>query len=205
MKQCIDRESNSQFGIIFWQPNGLPEFGLEQLKAELANKRKFDYLFFWGHQVEKRITKSCFSQWWKVFFLVDGNEYCCMEQYMMAEKARLFKGDRVRRQVLKETDPKTIKRLGREVHNFVQDIWDECKYSIVLNGNYAKFSQNEELLDFLLATNNQVLVEASPYDTIWGVGIDGTNPQINNPFFWKGQNLLGFALMEVRNKLIHQI
>lgn len=119
----------------------------------------------------------------------------------MAEKARIFEDEEIRKQIFTETDPKTIKQLGRKIKNFNQEIWDKCKYSIILNGNYAKFLQNKELLDFLLSTGNKILVEASPYDTIWGVGMEEANPQINNPFLWKGQNLLGFALMEVRNEL----
>ena len=94
-----------------------------------------------------------------------------------------------------------IKALGRKVEGFEQSVWDKYKYSIVLNGNYAKFIQNQDQLDFLLSTGDKVLVEASPYDTIWGIGMQETDPQVHNPFLWKGENLLGFALMEVRNEL----
>ena len=72
---------------------------------------------------------------------------------------------------------------------------------MILNGNYAKFTQNEALRQFLLSTGDSVLVEASPYDTIWGIGIDPENPNVQDPRQWRGQNLLGFALMEVRDEI----
>lgn len=194
-------EAYFQEGVIFWQPNGVPEYSLEQLKTEVANGKECDYLFFWGHHVKKEIGKSCFSQWWKGSFQIDIHEYGCMEQYMMAEKARLFGDEATRKLILNETEPKVIKNLGRQVKGFNQNIWDKCKYSIVLNGNYAKFIQNRELLDYLLSTDSKVLVEASPYDTIWGIGMQEADPQIHNVWSWKGENLLGFALMEVRNEL----
>lgn len=188
-------------GVDFWQPDGVPEFSLEQLRTEVTNGKEFDYLFFWGHHKKEEISKSCLSQWWQTSFRIDINEYCCMEQYMMAEKARLFEDGDTRKLILDEIDPKMIKALGRKVEGFEQSVWDKYKYSIVLNGNYAKFIQNQDQLDFLLGTGDKVLVEASPYDTIWGIGMQETDPQVHNPLLWKGENLLGFALMEVRNEL----
>lgn len=191
-----------QDGVNFWQPDGFPEYSLEQLKTEVAHGKEFDYLFFWEHHdVKKGIKKSCFSQWWKTPFQIDIHEYCCMEQYMMAEKARLFEDKETRKLILNETEPKAIKALGRQVKGFDQKMWDKYKYSIVLNGNYIKFIQNRELLYYLLSTGSKVLVEASPYDTIWGIGMQETDDQAHNPCLWKGGNLLGFALMEVRNEL----
>lgn len=188
-------------GVDFWQPDGVPEFSLEQLRTEVTNGKEFDYLFFWGHHKKEEISKSCLSQWWQTSFRIDINEYCCMEQYMMAEKARLFEDGDTRKLILDEIDPKMIKALGRKVEGFEQSVWDKYKYSIVLNGNYAKFIQNQDQLDFLLGTGDKVLVEASPYDTIWGIGMQEADPQVHNPLLWKGENLLGFALMEVRNEL----
>jgi ribA/ribD-fused uncharacterized protein len=100
-----------------------------------------------------------------------------------------------------EKHPKTIKALGRQVINFDEKEWDKVKYKIVLNGNYYKFSQNVDMLEALRSTGNKVLVEASPYDKVWGVGLDENNEKIYNPSYWKGENLLGFALMEVRDEL----
>lgn len=91
--------------------------------------------------------------------------------------------------------------MGRKVKNFDPDIWNEHKYGIVKKGNFLKFSQNERFKEFLLSTDNKILVEASPYDTIWGIGMLETDPNAKNPAQWNGENLLGFALMEVRDEL----
>ncbi|SHF05931.1 conserved hypothetical protein, ribA/ribD-fused [Chryseobacterium takakiae] len=91
--------------------------------------------------------------------------------------------------------------MGRKVKKFDLDIWNEHKYEIVKKGNFLKFSQNEGFKEFLLSTDNKILVEASPYDTIWGIGMLETDPNTKNPVQWNGENLLGFALMEVRDEL----
>ena len=94
-----------------------------------------------------------------------------------------------------------MKALGRKVRNFDPQVWDKVKYSIVLNGNYYKFTQNKEMMDFLLSTGDKILVEASPLDTIWGIGLDKDNEKAHNIASWRGKNLLGFALMEVRDEI----
>jgi ribA/ribD-fused uncharacterized protein len=124
-----------------------------------------------------------------------------MEQYMMAEKAKLFNDSETLNLIMDETDQKTIKDLGRMVKNFNSNIWDENKYNIVLKGNFAKFSQNNNLKEFLLSTNDSIIVEASPYDKVWGIGMKQDDKNILDVSKWKGENLLGFALMEVRDML----
>lgn len=120
---------------------------------------------------------------------------------MMAAKAELFRDQESREKILNCTDPKQIKALGRKVCGFKQEVWDKFKYSIVLNGNWCKFSQNRVLREFLLFTGDSVLVEASPYDNIWGIRLSISSPEAKDPLKWRGQNLLGFALMEVRDEL----
>lgn len=158
---------------------------------------------FWGHQPSKdgSITKSCLSQWWMEDFYTMVDSYLYMEQYMMAGKAQLFGDEERRKEILACSDPKQIKVLGRKVRGFDQVVWDKFKYAIVLNGNWCKFSQNRELREFLLSTGDSVLVEASPYDRIWGIQLSADTPEAQNPFRWRGENLLGFALMEVRDEL----
>lgn len=112
-----------------------------------------------------------------------------------------FEDKEICQQILQCSDPKQIKTLGRKVRNFDEMIWDEVKYSIVLNGNYLKFTQDPKLRDFLLSTGDIILVEASPYDNIWGIMMEETDENALNPLKWRGQNLLGFALMEVRDKI----
>ena len=100
--------------------------------------------------------------------------------------------------------PKEMKAYGRAVANFDRETWDNACYGIVKKGNYSKFSQNPELLDFLLSTKNRILVEASPRDRIWGIGMGKANPDALCPLKWRGTNLLGFALTEVRDQLLQE-
>lgn len=175
---------------------------IEQFKA----KERIKYLFFWGHQPSKdrSITQSCLSQWWIEKFVVEGQSYSTAEHWMMAEKARLFNDNEILSRILQAKSPAEAKKLGRLVKNFDAKTWDDKKFEIVLHGNFYKFSQNTALKDFLLNTKERVLVEASPVDKIWGIGIAASDPKIENPLLWKGENLLGYALMEVRDKLLEK-
>ena len=118
------------------------------------------------------------SQWWKSEFKIDGVKYNCCEQYMMAEKARLFNDYEILKEILECTDPNKIKSLGRKIKNFDSDIWDKNCFNIVKKGNYAKFSQNEKLKNLLLNYTCDIIVEASPLDKIWGVGLDSKDDDI---------------------------
>lgn len=195
--------SNENHFVVFWERDGKPRYSVDTLKERRKKGEPMSFLFFWGHHpaADGRITQSCLSQWWKSDFRIDTDEYCCMEQYMMAEKARLFGDEENLEKIMASADPKTIKSLGRKVRNFDADVWDRYKYSIVLNGNYQKFIQNPKLLNYLFSTGEQVLVEASPLDTVWGIGMSRTTPGVEDPGNWNGQNLLGFALTEVREEL----
>jgi ribA/ribD-fused uncharacterized protein len=132
---------------------------------------------------------------------IDGIGYNCCEQYMMHQKALTFGDTETAELVMKTENPKDQKALGRQVKNFDKAKWDTVSIGIVFKGNYAKFNQNVELGDELLATGNKILVEASPYDTIWGIGMGEKEPGINDPANWKGLNLLGWSIMLVRKEL----
>lgn len=175
------------------------KYSIEHI-SELKNVK---YLFFWGHQPSRdgSITKSCLSQWWEAPFLVDNASYKTAEHYMMAQKAKLFNDDSAYHKIITCKTPAEAKKIGREVLNFDQSIWEAERFSIVKKANHHKFNQNPLLKEFLINTKNRVLVEASPVDSIWGVGMDKHNPNVLNPKKWKGLNLLGFALMEVRDGL----
>jgi ribA/ribD-fused uncharacterized protein len=160
------------------------------------------FIFFWGHQPTKNgsISKTCFSQWWLSSFTVDKIEYKTAEHWMMARKAELFDNEMVSK-ILEAKSPAEAKKLGHEIKNYDDKVWLENRYEIVKQGNFHKFSQNNELKEFLLNTNSRILVEASPVDSIWGIGLSAEDELVQNPLNWKGLNLLGFALMEVRDEL----
>ena len=164
-------------------------------QKEIAKKSSF--VFFWHEYTEN----GHFSQWYPAPFVVEGIRYFHNEQYMMAKKALLCGDTRVYNKIMAEADPATCKALGKTAANFNQYKWDSCKEEIIYNANYAKFSQNPGLKAALLATGDAILAEASPYDKIWGIGLKATDPDSQNPKKWQGQNLLGKALMRVREEL----
>lgn len=175
-------------------------YNTEMIRKRYNDGEVLKFVFFWGH-TEKAgyIGKTCLSQWYPCEFEVEGTRYCTTEQYMMAQKAVLFGDQELYEKIMHAGHPREYKALGRQIRNFKQNVWEQHKYEIVLKGNVAKFSQNAELKEFLLGTGERVLVEASPYDRIWGVGIKAEDMAIQNPNNWQGQNLLGFALMEARS------
>jgi ribA/ribD-fused uncharacterized protein len=146
---------------------------------------------------------GCFSQFYKCStpILIYNKAFQYSEGAMMYAKASLFPNNEdIKKKILASEYPHEIKGFGRQVRNFNQEIWDAHKYQIVLECNKAKFYHNPKLLLRLMETKNTILVEASPYDKIWGAGIDKNHPDINNPECWPGQNLLGKVLMEIRNQ-----
>lgn len=150
------------------------------------------YVFFW---------RGVFSQWHRSFFVVDNIRYNAAEQYMMASKARLFNDQETLLKIMSTSDVREQKHLGRVVKNFNADIWADKCLDIVIKGNYAKFSQNPDMKNDLLDTGDRIMVEASPYDKIWGIGIGEDHPDILDESKWQGTNLLGKALMAVRERI----
>jgi ribA/ribD-fused uncharacterized protein len=132
------------------------------------------------------------------FFTVD---YLTAEHWMMAEKARLFNDWNIAEEIIRTEKAPVVKDLGRQIKNFDEETWTKSRYEIVVKGNFYKFSQNEELKKFLLSTGDKIIVEASPVDFIWGIGLPADNQKVMNPTRWNGLNLLGFALMDVREKI----
>lgn len=161
------------------------------------------FLFFWGHRPLPggEVGKPCLSQWADAPFTVDDLEYPTAEHFMMAEKARLFGDDAAVERILRATSPGAAKRLGRGVRSFEQARWEAARFEIVVRGNVAKFGQSPLLREFLLGTAGRVLVEASPVDRIWGIGLAASDARAAHPDQWLGLNLLGFALMEARLRL----
>jgi ribA/ribD-fused uncharacterized protein len=176
---------------------------LDALLHQLSEGRSFKYILFWGHQPNRdgTIGKACFSQWWPSSFVIQGVQYPTAEHYMMAEKARLFEDSATEQKILTAKSPGHAKRLGREVSGFSQSIWETERLAIVRRANIEKFGQNKALGAFLQGTSQRILVEASPPDKVWGIGLPAEDPNASRPAKWPGLNLLGFALMQARDHL----
>lgn len=149
-------------------------------------------------------TESPFSQWHPAEFTIDGNHFHSAEQYMMYGKAMLFEDEQTAQRILRAKHPREQKQLGREVQHFNKKHWQQHARDIVYKGNEAKFTQNPHLLSALLSTAGTTLVEASPSDTIWGVGLEADNPLILNRNTWKGTNWLGEVLTSLRDTLLKE-
>lgn len=177
-------------------------YSIDALKNSIQQGYTPEYLFFWGHQKSGgNITKSCFSQWYPANFEIASISYKSAEHYMMAEKAKLFGDLDVHQRIINAATPDEAKSLGRQVKGFRDDLWCEKRFDIVIQGNMAKFSQNSVLKEYLLSTGSKILVEASPVDSIWGIGLAESDDRAKTPVLWQGLNLLGFALMQVRKEL----
>lgn len=150
------------------------------------------FVLFWGGWP---------SQWTSDRFVVDGTQYNCCEQYMMAEKARVFGDESVLGKILASDSPRQQKALGRKVRGFDEILWNQICRGVVYAGNLARFSQNAADRDLLLATGMKIIVEASPLDRIWGIGLAPDDPLALDESNWRGSNWLGTALMQVRNTL----
>ena len=163
-------------------------------------RQRIDYLFFWSHRPnpDGTIGKTCLSQWFDAGFEIDGIHYRTAEHYMMTEKARLFEDSIALTEIRSATHPRQVQILGRKIQNFQETVWNEHRFQIVVNGNIAKFQQNPLLKEFIVSTKDQIIVEASPDDKIWGIALGANHPNIDDPNCWQGLNLLGFALMEAR-------
>lgn len=142
------------------------------------------------------------SQWFSASFKIDDTTYATAEHYMMAEKARLFKDEKLRSLILQAASPNEAKGLGRKIKNFDEEVWCANRFEIVVKGSIEKFSQNPRLGNYLKSTAPTILVEASPVDAIWGIGLHRDDPSAGDPASWNGLNLLGFALMKARDTLL---
>ncbi|MFD8934007.1 NADAR family protein [Streptomyces sp. NPDC059578] len=175
----------------------------EELRAATASGIPVEYLYFWGHRpsVANGADRSCLSQWYPSPFSVEGVTYATAEHWMMAAKARLFDDPEAERAALTATHPGGAKAAGRRVRNFDEALWVGQRLALVVEGNVHKFGQHPALSRFLLATGSRVLVEASPHDRIWGIGLTADEARASDPRQWPGLNLLGFALMRARTEL----
>ncbi|MEU6101037.1 NADAR family protein [Streptomyces flaveolus] len=175
----------------------------EALLREVRAGARIKYLCFWGHRPlpDGRIGPSCLSQWWPSPFTVDGVEYATAEHWMMAGKARLFEDAEAERRIRAAGHPAEAKKAGRLVRGFDEAVWERERFRIVVEGSVHKFASDPALGAFLLNTGDRVLVEASPVDRVWGIGLTADDEAATDPERWRGTNLLGFALMVARGRL----
>jgi len=170
---------------------------VQPLDADVANPVLF-------HDPSER-PFGCMSQWYAEpdgRFILDGTNFFCAEQAMMAAKADCFGDASSKRAILAEQRScSRIKALGRQVTNFDPKIWSSRSFDIVCNISLAKFSQNAPLKAVLLSTGNRTIAEASASDRIWGTGLNSSASASVDPHLWPGSNKLGKALMLARNSL----
>ncbi|MET9774930.1 NADAR family protein [Streptomyces sp. NPDC006367] len=191
-------------------------YSREALLGHIRSGVRVEYLCFWGHRPlpDGRIGPGCLSQWWPSPFTVDGVEYATAEHWMMAGKARLFEDAEAERRVLAAGHPAEAKKAGRLVRGFDEAVWERERFGIVVEGSVHKFASDPALREFLLNTGERsetgvppaggwgrILVEASPVDRVWGIGLAADDEAATDPERWRGANLLGFALMTARERL----
>ncbi|CAL9577645.1 hypothetical protein SUDANB171_04946 [Streptomyces sp. enrichment culture] len=174
-----------------------------ELAARAARGERLKYLYFWGHRPQRdgSVGAGCLSQWWPAPFTVAGETYATAEHWMMAGKARLFGDEEARAGVLAAGHPRDAKAAGRTVRGFDEERWRAERFAVVVEGSVHKFGQHPALRSYLLGTGERVLVEASPVDRIWGIGLAADDAPAQDPAHWRGLNLLGFALMAARERL----
>lgn len=179
------------------------QYSIAWLKEQVESGGPIKYIFFWGHtnKFNEEVGKFCFSQWHVAPFTVDGVVYPTAEHWMMAHKALLFDDNEAFNKIITATKSAEAKDLGRTVKGFDEAIWNAKRYEIVVQGNIHKFGQHPALAEYLVNTGDRVLVEASPVDIVWGIGLAADSKSIDDIDAWRGLNLLGFALMEVRDLL----
>ncbi|MFG2311094.1 NADAR family protein [Streptomyces sp. NPDC048566] len=175
----------------------------EALVSAVGSGTRVRYLHFWGHRprADGRVGPSCLSQWWPSPFVSEGVTYATAEHWMMARKARLFGDAEAERLAVDAANPALAKRAGRLVRGFEEAVWERERFGVVVEGSVHKFAAHPDLRAFLLGTGDRVLVEASPLDRVWGIGLAATDEGAFDPARWRGGNLLGFALMEARERL----
>ena len=141
------------------------------------------------------------SNWFPCSFKLGRYTYSSAEQFMMAQKAIVFRDSSLYFKILHTNDLGTIKKLGRQVSNYNEELWSRIRGPIMRRGLRAKFQQNPELMEKLLSTGNKILAECAPRDKIWGIGLSANDDRVQNPKAWRGLNLLGTELMKVRSDL----
>lgn len=179
------------------------KYNLAWLKQQYEGGARPGFLFFADIRAGSKETTNLtiLTQWFRSPFLVDNELYHHAAHWMMVQKARLFNDPVAAVELLKMSDNKKIHERGKQISGFDQKHWEDHRYNIVMRGNLHKFTQHPALRAYLSGTYPLVLAEANPDDKVWGIGLSEDAPGASDPHLWNGHNLLGFALMEVRDVL----
>ncbi|EIV93049.1 NADAR family protein [Frankia sp. QA3] len=181
-----------------------PPRSLEDLRRLERQAAPLRFRFFWGQRqaVADGTGAGCLSLRWPARFAVDGVDYPSAQHYVLVRKARLFGDHATAETVLALPAPIPLAAVGRRIRGFDETVWDRHRYAVAVAANSAKFAQNAILRTYLTGTAGLVLADTSPRDRIWGIGCDRDDDRASRPSAWPGRNLLGFALMEVRDALL---
>ena len=186
---------------------------IEQLKKRYSDGEVLDFLFFRSDSpftlsrdedgTYTPVHRNCLGQFYNSFFRADGIRFFSLRGYIFYRKAVTVVNMKFSPyEIMLSGTPLSKNIMTGRISESGMVSWENRKYDAAVMGNIAKFSQNPELKEYLLGTGSRILVDANPDDSEWGIGIDETYSELENPYCWKGKNLLGFALMEVRNRLI---
>lgn len=180
-----------------------PPADTAELIELMSTGARVRFLYFWKHDTVPGgpVGPGCLSQWAPIGFTVGGVRYPTAEHWMMWSKAVLFGDTATADRILAAVHPNDVKSLGRVVGGFDETVWKRERFGIVVDGSVAKFGEDPDLRAFLLGTGERILVEASPLDRIWGIGLSARDASADEPARWRGLNLLGFALMRARTIL----
>lgn len=204
VKDFLEAHSNYPIEVIFAVPaDDMKAMGEKALNAPAKSVKANLFHIVRFHKTTEE--NGYLSNWYLRDFSIDGKKYCCVEQYMMEQKALLFADFEIAEQIMQTQDQQRMQDLGRAVRNFEPVIWDGHKQLIVYTGILAKFEQNPDLMGRLISTGTATLVECSRSDKIWGIGMGMDDPDAANPSQWKGKNLLGFALGAARTELTRRM
>lgn len=212
LRACMDFiEKNKDYGIdiVFAVlSDDIINIGNEILKKNRQVDKKMAEKLYIGNREEEAYffyrpnePYGCFSNWYKSPFTVNGIRFNTAEQYIMYQKCIIFGDKEAAADMLAANSPREQKAIGRRARGYIHKVWEGIRQMVAVKGLYAKFSQNEDLKKILLATGNAYIVETTENDRIWACGLSLDD---NNRFYadrWHGQNILGFALMEVRDIL----
>ena len=195
MSLIMSYKEGNEFNMIYTEDQIYPFFAPDDSHGFLSNWYKSDFrgvARFSGYDEYKiaNVTEYCYPI-----------TYVCAEQFLMASKATLFRDLAAHEKIMLTNSPREMKDFGRRVKNFDETVWNANKMFIMRTALYLKFTQNEELKTGLLLTGDKELIEASPYDKIWGVGLGSNDKRLLNTNEWRGQNLLGQCLMDVRKAI----